>query len=537
DLQMSNLKNHKCKKIGMDIIGTFLPEEVVDGVYKAGELAGLHVVNLTVEPIAARRVAIPERCRRLNMALVEGGAGTSDISITRDGCITAFGMIPVAGDSLTNVVINHCLVDFDTAESIKRGICENESVEFTDIMGLTQTAKRDDILKALDSGLEEMTQKVAKSIKELNSDHSPSAVFVVGGGGIVPGYTEKLADKLGIPHERVAVRGKEVMRDIVFEDESFKNDSLMVTPVGIALCFYDQNNNFIFVDFNGQKVKLYDNGNLTVADAAMALKVDNKDLFPKRGDALCFKVNSKKRIIRGKQGEAAVIKVNDSAADLYSKIREGDFISFVPSTSGDKATLELGKLPEFKESFTVCVNGKNVELPKTALVNNGLESELYDIKEGDDITINNYRTVAEIAGLLDLWESDDIYVNQTKAQWDTKVYEGFNISFKSLWDEDYEEEVDAKDAKDWGISKDNTKIEDSDDANEDEIIRNLIVFVNGDQITLTGKSSYVFVDVFDKIDFDLNDAKGRSIVTLVNGDNADYMQELASGDNIEIYWK
>nr|MCR5719475.1 cell division protein FtsA [Lachnospiraceae bacterium] len=102
DLQISNLENHKCKKIGMDIIGTFLPEDVVDGLYKAVELAGLHVVNLTLEPIAAMRVAIPEKYRMLNMALVDVGAGTSDISITRDGCITAFGMIPVAGDSLTN---------------------------------------------------------------------------------------------------------------------------------------------------------------------------------------------------------------------------------------------------------------------------------------------------------------------------------------------------------------------------------------------------------------------------------------------------
>ena len=118
--QIGNLEGHKVKNMALDLIATFLPDDVVDGLYKAVELAGLHVANLTLEPIAAIQVAIPEKFRMLNMALVDVGAGTSDISITRDGTITAYGMIPVAGDSLTDIIVQHCLVEFDTAERIKR---------------------------------------------------------------------------------------------------------------------------------------------------------------------------------------------------------------------------------------------------------------------------------------------------------------------------------------------------------------------------------------------------------------------------------
>lgn len=96
---IGNLEGHKARTIGIDLIATFLPDDVVDGLYKAVELAGLRVSNLTLEPIAAIQVAIPEKFRMLNMALVDVGAGTSDISITKDGTITAYGMIPVAGDS------------------------------------------------------------------------------------------------------------------------------------------------------------------------------------------------------------------------------------------------------------------------------------------------------------------------------------------------------------------------------------------------------------------------------------------------------
>lgn len=58
--QILNPEDHKAGNIGADMIVTFLPEDVVDGLYKAVELAGLTAVNLTLEPIAAIQVAIPE---------------------------------------------------------------------------------------------------------------------------------------------------------------------------------------------------------------------------------------------------------------------------------------------------------------------------------------------------------------------------------------------------------------------------------------------------------------------------------------------
>ena len=63
------------------------------------------------------------------------------------------------------------------------------------------------------------------------------------------------------------------------------------------------------------------------------------------------------------------------------------------------------------------------------------------------------------------------------------------------------------------------------------------VEVNGEPVVMTGKSEYIFVDIFDHINFDLQDSKGRGIVTQVNGASPDYMQALSDGDKIEIYWK
>ena len=160
----------------------------------------------------------------LNIALVDVGAGTSDISITKDGSIVAYGMIPIAGDSLTEAIAMQCLTDFYVADKMKQDSTQSDLVTYEDIMGIKQniTSKEiDDIMAPI---LEDMTTRVSDKIKELNGGKSVSAVFVVGGGGKVNGYTAMLSDKLGIQAERVALRGKEVMQKIDFLDSSIEKD-------------------------------------------------------------------------------------------------------------------------------------------------------------------------------------------------------------------------------------------------------------------------------------------------------------------------
>lgn len=626
---IGNLEGHKAKTIGADIIATFLPEDVVDGLYKAVGVAGLEVVNLTLEPIAAIQVAIPEMYRMLNIALVDVGAGTSDISVTRDGSIIAYGMIPIAGDSLTEVLARHCLVDFRTAEQIKRDTGIKDVIEYKDIMGLTQTITKEEVEQVTGEVIDTMTSQVADKIKELNGDKSVSAVFVVGGGGKLPGYTQALAEKLDIQKERVAVRGEEVMQNIEFVDENARRDSLMVTPIGICLSFYEQSNNFIFVYFNEQRVKIYDNNKVAVVDAAMQAEFASEGLFPKRGKELNFTVNGKPRIARGDFGEAAIITVNGNEADIYTQVRANDQIKVIESTAGGAAQMEISQLPEFGAKMWVEVNGKKIDLPKFASVNGTLQSGYYSIQENDEIEILGYYTVRQIAEFMDVvidWAMN-IYVNNKIADMDTKVYENFSViwTMEELQLSDVEiyepkEPVAEKrnrtetsaagtagftaaaakavqtaaeeEADDRALEKDKeqdveeenrkrqsqtvsapesgkqrsgarivmgpgikraeaearAKEEAAAKAREEEAKRKeamlskgapvtIQVMVNQEQIRLSGKKSYIFVDVFEYIDFDLSKPQGSGIVTTLNGRDAQYMEKIKSGDVIEIYWK
>ena len=557
---MGNLEGHKARTIGVDLIATFLPDDVVDGLYKAVELAGLSVSSLTLEPIAAIQLAIPEKFRMLNIALLDVGAGTSDISITNDGCILAYGMIPVAGDALTEEIARHCLVDFATAEQIKRDAGEMETISYMDIMLLPQTISSEEVRSITADLIEDMAIQAAEKIKELNGDKPVSAVFVVGGGGKIPGYTDAIADKLGIARARVALRGEEVMQQIVFE-EDIKKDSLLVTPIGICLNFYEQSNNFIFVSFNDSRIKIYDNNKLNVADAAMQVQFPNDGLFPKRGKELTFTVNGKQRMARGQLGEAAVITINGEPADIHSPIHANDIIKVIESTAGEKGRMKIGDLPESSESLTVFVNDKKVEVPRFASVNGVLQSNYYEIQDGDEIEILNYYTVGQIVEFMDvvLDRHTNLYVNHVLADEKTPVYENFSVTWTldnmrradtenadAVDRADAIDEVDATDEADAvndASASDETdekaEREKTTESNSEPEIdeKSIQVIVNHSPITLRGKDRYIYVDVFEAIDIDLSRPRGKGIVTTLNGRKAQYMEPIETGDVIEVYWK
>lgn len=600
-----SLEGHKANKIGEDIIVTFLPEDVVDGLYAAVGQAGLSVANMTLEPIAAINVAIPENYRMLNIALVDVGAGTSDISITRDGSIIAYGMIPHAGDELTEVIVQHFLVDFNMAESIKLQSTTSDKVTYKDIMSIEHTIPAEDVWEVVAPVVDNIAQEVSAKIRELNGDKTVSACFVVGGGGKIHGFTQKLAEGLDLPQERVALRGEEVLGEVIFEQEDIKKDPLLVTPIGICLNYYDQRNNFIMVRFNGERIKLYDNNRLTIVDAALQAGFPNDELFPKRGTPINFTVNGVARLVRGEAGEGAVVTMNGKPASINTPLEPNSEIVIEPSTAGEAAVYKISQLDEYNHSvITFVINGRRVSCPRFVQVNGELEPEDYSIKENDVIETRNYYTVRQIAQFMDLVIDTDqmIYVNNEEADLDTLVYENFSVEWKTdeygvaridnnTYNDTQESDTDA-DTNDASAlaepdanstESDNTvtrtseqmmnqvldelhddfakgaeasavpenklpenelpkndiqeEIQKEEIQKEDSSKNTITVIVNGEPVELSGKDTYIFVDIFTHISFDLQAGKGRAIATVINGRDAQFSEELHEGDQIELYWK
>ena len=539
-----SLEDHKATKIGEDIIVTFLPEDVVDGLYSAVGQAGLTVANMTLEPIAAINVAIPENYRMLNIALVDVGAGSSDISVTKEGSIIAYGMIPYAGDELTELIVQHFLVDFKTAEAMKLASTTENEVTYEDIMSISHTIPSKEIWDLVEPTVDKITSEVAAKIMELNGDKTVSACFVVGGGGKIHGFTQMLAKRLDLPEERVALRGEEVLKEVVFEQEDIHKDPLLVTPIGICLNYYEQRNNFIMMKFNGERLKLYDNNRLTIVDAALQAGFPNDELFPKRGMPINFVVNGAARIARGEVGEPAIVTLNGRPANINTPLVPNCEVTIEPSTAGADAVYTIEQLEEYHEStLTVIINGKTVVCPKFVEVNGQLEPGSYEIKEGDVIEARNYYTVRQVAEFMDVEVDTDheVLVNNRLADFDTLVYENFTIDWTVLSfgvAPESENRYNATEGTAEEVSDDTAeKQEEAAPESVTDTQNNIVVTVNGEAVEMMGKESYIFVDIFDRITFDLTAGKGRAIATLINGEEAEFSQPLHDGDRIDLYWK
>lgn len=549
DYPILKLDDHKANKISVELLATFLPEEVIDGLYSAVEKAGLQVANLTLEPIAAINIAIPEKFRMLNIALVDVGAGTSDISITRDGSIIAYGMIPYAGDELTEAIMQKFLVEFSVAEKIKLACLKKKTVTYKDIMGISHKTSIEEVKEALQDTVSFITKNIADKIIELNGGKTVSAVFVVGGGGKIPGFVETLAHNLELSKERVALRGEEVLREVHFLPEKIKKDPLLVTPIGICLNYYEQKNNFIFVNVNGERIKLYDNNKLTIVDAAIQFGFPNEKLFPRRGKAIQYTVNGQTRMTRGELGEAAVVKLNGKETGINTPIVQNDKIEILESTTGKDAEIFISQLPEYQSTIEFQFNNKKIICPKFVVANQNLKSEYYSICHGDCIEILNYYTLGQILEFMDLPYQEDIKVNNVYASVDDKVYENFSIaygsinemSFRDLNVESLDTALIEDNVEQTSFNRENTTmgaVETSYHTNTTQTTNKEIhILVNGQRITLKGKDKYIFVDILDYYEFDMTVARGTSLVLKVNQQSAEFSSSIENEDVIDIYWE
>ncbi|MBP3703680.1 MAG: rod shape-determining protein [Lachnospiraceae bacterium] len=486
---MSAIELHRAKHIGAELIATFLPDEVVNGLYTAVEGAGLSVASLTLEPLAAIQITIPEKFRLLNIALVDVGAGTSDISITRDGSITAFGMMPLAGDEITEAIAKKFLIDFQLAEKVKKQASGGKTVTFKNIMGEKLTVPAEEILSAAEEVIKLLAGKVAEQILQLNGNQPVSAVFIVGGGGKFKNFERFIAEHLGLPESKVSLRGAEVLKDITFMQKGIKKDSTLITPIGICLNYYEQQNNFIYVQVNGATCRLYDNNKLTVLDALVQTGLSKSDLFPERGADLNITVDGETVSYRGRFGEAAKVVLNGEETDLNRNLTDKDIISVITATKGEDA----------------------------------------------------HATIRDVKKYINLLPDEQLQCGERICKDNETVTEGMELrrtqKVKEILPEKEKTEVEA-------VSSEKEKKRDSETEPKAEPVdvkteepEDTVVYVNGTEVTLLKKKSHIFVDVLDVYPFDMSKAGGRRLITKCNGVKVDFTVPIHGGDEIELIWE
>ena len=572
---ISNPRGHRGAVLESELIATFLPHIVVDSLYTVMDRVGLEVISLTLEPIAAINVAIPQHLRLLNLALVDVGAGTSDIAITRDGAVVSYGMVAMAGDRVTEALSREFLLDFNTAESVKINLQHEEEVSFTDIVGIPQTLGREQILGRLDTTVDKITSEIAKQIVEVN-DQAPSAVFCIGGGCQVPGFTEKLATFIGLPPERVVIKGAEALEKVEFETTPLLGPE-NITPVGIGFsAFTERDHDFLQVTVNDKQIRLFNSKQMTVSDALILVGYNARKLLAERGTSVSYTLDGKQKLLMGDYGEPAVIYVNSIVSSLDTKIHNKDVIYVEPAVPGKSRQASVKDILPLMDY--VMVNGVETPLVTEIRVGGQVVEADYLIQSEDQVQTTKLHNLYDVLHLLEIAaDQATIQVDgQGVVDYRTTIEKGMNITI--TLGESVQEGVDlaqkdhgrtasnlAPEAADPGHEDDGIGLADSDHEVDKELeelnategfevvkeplpaanppetpevsLRDYFLLVNGQQVHIEGlRRDMVFVDVFDHIDFDISKPKGILDLKL-NGERARYTDFLKTGDVIEIKWR
>lgn len=531
---ISKLAGHKGKTAGADILATFLPHVVVDSLYTVMSRVGLEVSSLTLEPIAAINVTIPPDLRLLNLALVDIGAGTSDIALTRDGSVVAYAMAPVAGDEITERISQHYLVDFQTAERIKIALSySRESIHFSDILKMKHTVSSAEVLEVIRPTIELLAETISQKILEFNSK-APNAVFLIGGGSQIPGLSEMIAGRLKLVPERVVVRGRDVIQNVKFNDKKLSGPE-SITPYGIAITAQMQSGkDFLTVTVNGQKVRLFNSKKLTVADALILLGFNPGQLIGRTGRSLAFILNGEKKVLRGEYGKAAEIYVNKALAGIDTMIKIGDSIDVVPAQDGKDAAAEISDIVGSLQSFRVTLNGSTVDAGIQVTVNGHGVTGDYSIQDGDAIQTDEMRTLGQLLDAAGIAPGEfEILVNGLEKSADYILRDGDQVEYKvrKVAKSD-QQEIPAQ-----ALANEPLEIPTGPVPEPPQNSQGMILTVNGKEIaTQEGKTQLIFVDVFNYIDFDLTRPQGN-IVLRLNGRPAAFTDIVRAGDQIEIYWQ
>ncbi len=536
--RFSSLLDHKGEKIEIEIIATFLPQQVVESLYTAMNLAGLVVAGLTLEPIAAMNAIVPKELRSLNIALVDIGAGTSDIAISSQGAIAAYTMATFAGDEITEKIVSHYVVDFNMAEQIKQSL-DKTTVEFTDILGNEISVSSKEIEEVISSTVEELSLTICNNIQEANGK-PPQAIFLVGGGSKVVGLAPLVASGLSMDPSRVAIGGNNYMKKMVVADFDV-SDPGFATPFGIAITagsLMGEDGFYAFV--NGKKIRLYSSENQTVMDALLLCGYKYSQLLGRPAKPLHFMLNGKSKTISGSFATAAVITVNGESAGISTAIERADKISIEVAVDGVDASATVGDvLPNVAKEHFVTIAEHPLRFGSFATLNGQPATAEMQISDGDTLEENTISTLGELmaAAELDIY-SYDLRIAAEVLESDYILKDGDEISIG----EDEVIELPSGNDIQAIVTDDQSKdtsttisvgLSEAIDSNG-----GLYVFINERRIDLPEKqdrSSYLFVDMLNFIDIDPNTPKSN-IKILKNGNDASYLDTVSVGDKIDVSW-
>ena len=421
-------EGHRGETLTTEIIGAFLPAYVVESLCTAVNDAGLEVSRLTLEPIAAMSAVIPAELRLINLALCDIGAGTSDVAVSRDGSVVAYGMATTAGDEITETIMKELLVDFNTAEKLKTS--SEKEISYKNILLTDCKISHEQVMTLIAPAARDLAKVIAGEILSANAK-PPQAVFLVGGGSKLEGLSELVAEELEIAPSRVITGRRELLRGVI-APEDMVIGAEHTTPFGIAISSgegvsYD----FTTITVNGKKIRALDTNRLTVFELMSFAKIKPEDMIAATGKTVSFTVSGEKITLRGEPAKPSEITVNGEPASLNTVVTKGDEVMILPAEKGADGMARLSDYFDMStvRSCTVTLLGKKRRAGRYILINGREIIADRRIWDGDEVEFVEADTLGKLLTMCGIKES--VLLNDKHVSTDVQLQSGDVISLEN----------------------------------------------------------------------------------------------------------
>lgn len=174
---------------------------------KSVEKAGYRVKELVLEPLASSLSVLTEDEKELGVALIEMGAGTTDIALFHEGKIRHLGTINYGGNNVTSDIVHGIGVTQADAERLKErfGCAYEPLVDPEEILQLPSTVAQGErqvpkevLAHIIHQRMDEIFDMVQRDIQQAGyANRLNGGIVITGGAAAMQGVADLAADVFG----------------------------------------------------------------------------------------------------------------------------------------------------------------------------------------------------------------------------------------------------------------------------------------------------------------------------------------------------
>ena len=193
------------------------------------ERSGINAKNRVTAGLAAAEAVLDRTQKETGTAVVDLGAGTTNVIIMEEGEIEHVAVLPVGSQHITNDLAIGLKTDLEVAERIKCKFArlDGENVGKIEVGGVDYDPELVHVI--VEARVEEILELIEREFSKVKKARKlPGGVVFVGGGANLPGLAVFAKEKLQLPVKIGTVKGVSGLHDIVASPEHATGVGLMM---------------------------------------------------------------------------------------------------------------------------------------------------------------------------------------------------------------------------------------------------------------------------------------------------------------------